>query len=137
MPAIGQIISWPNYQFVDGSPRDKLLIVLNDSRGSNDLCLLLFTTSQEKWYPSFQDGCNPNKYCFHIPKSWNEPLRKPTFVKFPHILEVSCHQLWSKEAMGVRPLSRKLSPTCMQQIKECLLLFRTDISQRHYSLIFN
>ncbi len=137
MPTTGEIISWPNYPFPDGSHSNKLFVVLNNSSNSEDPCLLLITTAQSKWYPNFQNGCNLKLQCFHIPLEWREGLRKPTFVLLPNILEITCAQLWGMYEDGVVALNIRLSAGCFKKMKECLLLFRGDISPRHYTLIFS
>ena len=137
MPQIGEIVSWPKYTFPDGGSSDKLFIVLNDALSDDALCLLLITTSQEKLYLNYINGCNYNLKAFHIPLEWGECLPLPTFIELPIIVEKSCLELWGLFANGVKIWRRKLSVNCMNNLKECLKLFSRDIQPRHYSLIFN
>ena len=136
MPLVGQIISWPKYPFPDGLTHDKLFIVLNDSNSSGEPCLLLLVTKQEKHFPGFIDGCNTKLKCFHIPLTWGEPFRVPTFVVFPRIIETTCQRIWAMSNVGVHPLKRKISDACMDKIKECFKRFNDDISEEHRVLIF-
>ena len=109
MPTTGQIISWPRYQFPDGTCSNKLFIVLNDSSSSGEPCLLLFTTSQDTRYSNFQNGCNPTLKCFHIPLEWGEGLHKSTFVLLPNILDITCAKLWGMHEDGVVAINKTLS----------------------------
>jgi len=138
MPQIGQIISWPNYKFPDGgtSPK-KLFIVLNDALSDDSPCLLLITTSQEKWYLNYKEGCNHNLNMFYIQPNSGECLPEKTFVELPFIIEKTCKELWGQFEDGVRVWGRKLSRDCMNNLKECLKTFEKDISPKHYSLIFS
>lgn len=136
MPQIGHIISWPNYPFPDGTTSNKLFLVINNSSSSNDPCLFIFATTYKERYRNYHDGCNVSLKCFHIPLSWGEPFREPTFIMFPQIIETTCQRLWGRYADGVYLLRRKVSNTCMEQIKECLQYFSDDISERNKSLMF-
>ena len=136
MPQAGQIISWPKYRFPEGNINDKLFVVLNDSLRENDPCLLLLTTSQEKWYSNYQPGCNHDMKVFYVPTEWGECFPIPTFVKLPFIIEKTCLELWGQYENGVEVWKRKLTVDCMKDLKDCLKLFQKDIQPRHYSLIF-
>jgi hypothetical protein len=138
MPQNGQILHWDKYQFPEGNINDKLFVVINDSSCDTDLCLLLITTSNDRLYLGYKDGCNPRHFMFYIPKVWGECFPKPTFVKLPLIISVPCAELWAKIAEGtVYFWKRKLSLNCMVQLKSCLKTYSDDIPLQYHPLIFS
>jgi hypothetical protein len=137
MPEVGQILHWTKYRFPEGNINDKDFVVINDSSSSDELCLMLITTSQEKQYLGYKDGCNPRHFMFFIPKTWGECFPKPTFIKLPFLVAVPCIELWAKMEEGViRAWKSRLSADCMTSLKECLKGFSDDIASQYYPLIF-
>jgi hypothetical protein len=80
MPQPGDIICYKDFQFEDGTKREKLFVVLNAADGDTP-CLVLKTTSQEKRYYNSQQGCNPDKKVFFVPTSWQACFSKDTYIQ--------------------------------------------------------
>ena len=133
----GDVILYKNYQFEDGSSRDKLFVVLNNPDASCP-CLVLKTTSQQKRYNGVTEGCNTGrKKTFYIPAAWNECFKIDTFVQFPIIIELPIGSMMSaamaKNVMQIDTLSEK----CLALLMSCLKKYKDDIAERHLVMLFN
>lgn len=135
MPQPGQILCYEDYEFENGSRRDKLFVVLN-AADSDTPCLVLKTTSQSRRYEDVKQGCNSQKKVFFVPADWGRCFEVDTYIQVPQVIEISIENLlqgaFSKEIRVVN----SLLPDCFTQLRNCLKLFKKDISQQHWKLIF-
>ncbi len=135
MPGPGDIIFINDFEFDDGSKRDKLFVVLNVTNGGTP-CLVLKTTSQSKRYPDVTQGCNPNKKVFFVPISWESCFKVDTYIPMPQIFEFSAPDLIKGALKKQIAVINSLSQNCFAQLKNCLKKFKEDISERHWHIIF-
>jgi hypothetical protein len=135
MPQPGEIFWFKNFQFEDGSFKDKLFVSLN----SSDLekpCLALKTTSQSKWYPGCCKGCNKDRKCFFAPASWQTCFKVDTFIQLPQIIEFPTAKLIKERSSGNIEFLPSLSNDCLAQLKSCLAGYKDDIAPLHWALIY-
>jgi len=132
----GDVILYKNYQFKDGSNKDKLFVVLNNSDATYP-CLVLKTTSQHKRYDGATEGCNTGrKKTFFIPATWKECFQADTFIQLPIIIELPIGPLLSasfaKNIIHIDTLSGK----CLSLLMFCLKKYKDDIAERHWNMLF-
>jgi len=135
MPQPGQILCYKDYEFDDGSRRDKLFIVLNDT-DRNSVCLVLKTTSKSRRYEGVGKGCNPQKKVFFVPTTWEQCFTLDTYIQLPQIIEITTDKLLVGDISRKIYVSGSLSPECFKLLKDCLKQFKNDISPQHWKLIF-
>lgn len=135
MPYPGQILCYKDFEFEDGSKKDKLLVVLNDS-DRDSVCLVLKTTSQSKHYESVVRGCNPEKKAFFVPTNWEQCFTLDTYIQLPQIFQITKDELLAGDISRKIYTSTSLSIECFRLLKNCLRNFRDDISPQHWKLIF-
>jgi len=134
MPGLGDILSYKDYEFEDGSKQNKFFIVLSDS----PCCLVLKTTSQTKRYQHINDGCNQQKRVFSIPIEPKEFFDLPTFVQLPKLEEFTSKQLLQGSFhKQITIINLPLSSQCVQKLLKCLRHFRDDISLKHWKVLFS
>ena len=135
MPYLGQILCYRNFEFENGSKKDKLFVALNDS--DKDLvCLALKTTSQSKHYEGAQQGCNPQKKAFFVPAGWQHCFTVDTYIQLPQIFQITADELLVGGISSRITISSSLTPECFALLKSCLKQFKNDISLQHWKLIF-
>jgi hypothetical protein len=134
-PFPGQILSYKDFPFEDGSKRDKLFVALNDAE-RDSVCLVLKTTSQSKHYKGAAKGCNPQKRVFFVPTGWEQCFRKDTYIQLPQIFEISTDTLLVGDISGKIHISSSLTPECFKLLKNCLRQFKDDISEQHWKFIY-
>jgi len=135
MPYAGDILRYERYQFVDGTERDKLFVVLNAANGQTP-CLVLPTTSQPKRYLGAQKGCNPAKRVFFVPKNSEKCFWLDTYIQLPRVIPLSAAQLVQAAWASQVSVTGCLSPLCFAQLKNCLKKFKRDLSQENWDFIF-
>jgi len=135
MPQPGQILCYKDYPFDDGSKRDKLFVVLNDT-DRNSVCLVLKTTSQSKHYEGVGRGCNPQKKVFFVPTDWEQCFNLDTYIQLPEIFEIAADKLLAGDISSKIYASTSLSIERLKLLKSCLKQFKEDISPQHRNLIF-
>lgn len=135
MPQPGQILCYKDYPFDDGSKRDKLFVVLNDT-DRNSVCLVLKTTSQSKHYEGVGRGCNPQKKVFFVPTDWEQCFNLDTYIQLPQIIEIPIEKLLIIGISRTIYASTSLSIERLKLLKSCLKQFKEDISPQHRNLIF-
>ena len=135
MPYPGQILCYKDFPFEDGSKKDKLLVVLNDS-DRDSVCLVLKTTSQSKHYEGVVKGCNPEKKAFFVPTNWEQCFTSDTYIQLPQIFPITKDELLAGDISRKIYTSTSLSIECFRLLKNCLRNFRDDISPQHWKLIF-
>ena len=136
MPKTGDVLSYKDYEFEDGSKSDKLIIVLC----SGSYCLALKTTSDKPgFYPrGTRDGCNPQRKVFLITKAKREGFLLDTYVQLPQLIEISIQELLSGSIGGkIKIMSQSISSKCLQLILDCLKYFKDDIAPEHWEQIFS
>lgn len=135
MPYPGQILCYKDFPFKDGSKKDKLLVILNDS-DRNSVRLVLKTTSQSKYYEGVVKGCNPQKRVFFVPADWEQCFKLDTYIQLPQIFEIPTDRLLVGDISGQIYISSSLSVQCFKLLKDCIKQFREDISDWHWKLVF-
>ena len=135
MPNPGQILCYKDFEFEDGSKKDKLLVVLNDS-DRDSVCIVLKTTSQSKHYEGVVRGCNPDKKVFFVPTNWEQCFTLDTYIQLPQIFQIPSDELLVGDISRKIYISTSLSLDCFKLLKDCLRNFRDDISPQHWKLIF-
>lgn len=132
MPRAGQILSCRDFVFNDKSTGKKLLIALNTC-DNKEICLVLKTTSQNKYYIGSHTGCNSMKKCFCIYAECQQWFDKDTFIQLDQVYPVNVDQLLnSKQITFVDHLSN----ICFANLKKCLRNFRQDIPSGYWKLIY-
>ncbi len=132
MPRAGQILSCRDFVFNDKSTGKKLLIALNTC-DNKETCLVLKTTSQNKYYIGSHTGCNSMKKCFCIYAECQQWFDKDTFIQLDQVYPVNVDQLLnSKQITFVDHLSN----ICFANLKKCLRNFRQDIPTGYWKLIY-
>jgi len=135
MPSPGAIICDKDFEFEDGSRKEKLFVVLNSADGNNP-CLVLKTTSQSKRYSNVNPGCNVTKRVFFIPVGFDNCFKTNTYVQLPQIFEFSASQLIQDSWLKKVSVTNSLSSKSLAQLRNCLKKFKQDLSQRHWTLIY-
>jgi len=135
MPYPGQILFYKDFEFEDGSKRDKLFVVLNDA-DRDSVCLVLKTTSQSKHYKGVEKGCNPKKKVFFVPIGWEQCFKVDTYIQLPEIFEIPTEELLAGDISGKIRITSSLTIECFNLLKNCLKQFKEDISPYHWNLIF-
>jgi len=132
MPRAGQILFCRDFVFIDKSAGKKLLIALNTCN-NKETCLVLKTTSQNKYYAGSLSGCNSLKKCFCIYAECQQGFDKDTFVQLDYIYPINIAQLLnSKQITFVDHISN----ICLANLKKCLRNFREDIPIQYWTLIY-
>ena len=135
MPDFGDVLHYNDFEFEDGTKKDKYIIVLNSTCLENP-CLFLITTSQSIRYQDAKSGCNPQRKVFFIPASWRTLFPSDTFIPLPQIREIDTLELLSGSlANRICPLGR-LPEKVGLRLLQCLRHFRVDISDHHWNIIF-
>ena len=135
MPQPGQILWHKDFEFEDGSKKDKYLVVLNDS-DRDSVCLVLKTTSQSRYYKGVEKGCNPQKKVFFVPIGWEQCFKVDTYIQLPEIFEIPTEKLLAGDISGKIRVTSSLTIKCFKLLKNCLKQFKDDISAQHWKLIF-
>lgn len=135
MPQPGQILCYENFEFEDGSTRDKLFVVLNNA-DVDSLCLVLKTTSQPKRYEGAEKGCNQKKNVFFVPTGWEHCFKVDTYIQLPQIIMIANDVLLAGDISRKIYVSSSLTSDCIKLLKNCLRQFKNDISVQHWKLIF-
>lgn len=135
MPQPGEVLCYKDFEFDDGTKKDKLFLVVNSSEIESS-CLVLKTTSQSKRYQNVSKGCNPAKRVFFVPTSWESCFREDTYIQLPQIFEFPYSDLIKGGFERRIFVINSLSQNCFAQLKNCLKKFRKDISDRHWQMIF-
>lgn len=135
MPRPGQILFYRDYPFSNGSKKDKLFVVLNDT-DSDARCLVLKTTSQSRHYARATQGCNPQQRVFFIPVSWDQCFRQDTYIALPQIIEIPIQKLVLLGVSRDIYVSTSLSLGRFKLLKSCLKGFKADISPEHWRMVF-
>lgn len=133
MPKLGDVLFYKDFEFEDGGKGDKLFVVVCYS----DCCLVLKTTSNNRFYKNSKDGCNPSKRVYFIPKDKNEFFKIDTYIQLPQIFEISTKELLQGSfSKNVINYDSALSEKCTKSILQCLRHFKDDISSEHWKMIF-
>jgi len=135
MPYPGQILWYKDFEFEDGSKKDKYLVVLNDL-DRDSVCLVLKTTSQSKHYKGVVKGCNPEKKTFFVPTGWEQCFKVDTYIQLPQIIPIPADKLLAGDISRKIYVSSSLTAQCFELLKNCLKQFKDDISEQHRKLIF-
>ena len=135
MPKPGDILWYKDFEFEDGTRKDKLFIALNTADNATP-CLVLKTTSQPRRYLNSQKGCNPDKKVFFVPTKWQNWFNKDTFIQLPQIFEFTTAELLRGGRQHQIEIKAAISSDCLAQLKNCLKKFKEDISERHWKMIF-
>lgn len=131
----GDVLRYFQFQFDDGSRRDKLFIILNTSDISGK-CIALKTTSHPERYTGCIRGCNPNRKCFFAPNAWQTCFTCNTYIQLPQIFEFETKEIIEGCLQKRMELIQSISGDCLHQLKACLAGFKDDLSVRHWDMIY-
>jgi len=135
MPDFGEVLHYRDFEFEDGTKRDKLLIILSSACLDNP-CLFLLATSQSERFQDATPGCNPSKKVFFIPASWKTLFPVDTYIPLLQILEkATVDLLKGRFAERIFPIGH-LREDVSSLLLKCLRQFRDDISDQHWNIIF-
>ena len=135
MPQAGDVFRYRDYEFEDGSKRDKLFVVLNTADLERP-CLVLKTTSRPERYQGCVKGCNKNRKCFYAPAAWQPSFKFDTYIQLPQIIEFPAGRLLQEAFARRVEYVPPLTPDALARLKDCLATFKDDISSAHWGLIF-
>jgi hypothetical protein len=135
MPQPGEVFVFRQFEFEDGSRRDKWFVALNAS-DSETPCLVLKTTSQPKRYQGCIEGCNHDRRCFYAPIGWNECFEADTYVQLPQILPFGADELLRAGFAANLDFKGRLTQRRFAQLLQCLAGFRDQIAPVHRRMIF-
>ena len=136
MPVPGQILHYKNFEFPDDhSKKNKLFVVLNDT-DKHSICLVLKTTSQSGRYEGADKGCNPHKRAFFVPINWEHCFKVNTYIQLPQIIPILSDTLLVGDISGKISITGSLSVECRELLWSCLRIFKSDISEEHWNIIF-
>ena len=132
MPRAGQILFCKDFVFSNKSTGDKLLIVLNTCN-NEDTCLVLKTTSNDRYYNKCLSGCNPANKCYCIYPDCKQGFPVDTFVQLDYIYPINVNLLLdSKQITFVD----RLTDICFSNLKRCLRNFKEDIPTGYWKSIY-
>lgn len=132
MPRAGQILFCRDFVFNDKSTGKKLLVALNTC-DNKEICLVLKTTSQDRYYSDSHPGCNSMKKCFYIYAECQQGFDKDTFVQLDYIYPINIDELLNSRQIT---FVDHLSSICLTQLKKCLRNFRQDIPIGYWRTIY-
>ena len=134
MPNPGDVLFYEDFEFIDGSKKDKLFVVICH----DECCLVLKTTSNDNFYKNVKEGCNPQKRVFFIPQANKEFFNLDTYIELPQLFEISIKELLQGSfSKKIKNYELALSETRIKLILLCLIHFKNDISPEHWSMIFS
>ena len=134
MPKSGDVLFYKDFEFENGSKGDKLFVVLC----SQDSCLVLKTTKNNRLYYGVKEGCNKQKRVFFIPKEKREFFDLDTYVQLPQLIEITIPELVAGGIYKkIKHYESAISESCLQQIRDCIEYFEEDISPQHWGQIFS
>lgn len=128
----GCVYHWADYEFEDGSRRNKYLVIVGANKGSNYLAVL--ATSQEK-RRGFQPGCNHKAGHYHIPGGAKDWFKLDTWLLLADPVEIVPAD-FVKRAMVDKAIEHKgdLRPQIANEIRNCLRRC-DDVSAIHLALL--
>jgi len=132
MPRAGQILNCRDFVFEDKSTGRKLVIALNTC-DNKETCLVLKTTSQNKYYSGSHPGCNSLKKCFCIYVECQQGFDKNTFIQLDNIYPINVDELLNTKQIT---FVDHISDICLTNLKRCLRNFREDIPVQYWTLIY-
>jgi len=133
VPIAGQVLFHKSFVYANQSVGKKLVIALN-TVDNEDMCLVLKTTSQSKYYNGTHPGCNSAKKCFSIYVECEQAgFNKPTFVQLDNIYPIDVAQLLDEKSLS---FVGQLSDACFNNLRRCLRKFRDDIPDLFWEMIF-
>ena len=118
---IGAILHWKNFQFENGTTKNKFFVVLGAKTGRN--CLVVIATSQPR-ARSYEPGCHAEEGYFHIPGGNKDFFSKDTWLLLMEcrILELAAAVKAGLEG-SLKPVDQ-LREQLANEIRNCLK--RTD-----------
>ena len=132
MPQAGQILRCKDFVFDDQSTGEKLLVVLNTC-DNTETCLVLKTTSQERYYAGSHVGCNSLKKCFLIYIECQQGFPKNTFIQLEYVYPINITELLDTKQIT---FIGHISNICFLNLKKCLKNFKEDIPTEFWKLIY-
>jgi len=134
--APGDVFLYENYQFLNGTTRDKLFIVLNDYvNDGSSTCLALITTSQKSYYRTVIAGCNRPETVYVVPKGW-DTLLLDTFIPMRPIYLFSFGELIKLNMLNVVEKKTHISDRQLGDLLTCLEQFAYYIPIKARKILF-
>ena len=129
---VGAIFHHRDFEFEDGTKRNKYLVVLGAKPDHDYLCAL--TTSQQRKKKT-EWGCHPNPYCyFYIPGDGKNFFPKNTWIILSEPVIMSRVEAIEKGMQNIVHIEANLKDNIAGEIRNCLKSSR-DISKRQSQLL--
>ena len=128
----GTVLHHRDFQFEDGTKRDKYLIILGANPGCDCLCVL---TTTQQWKLESQRGCHhkPRTY-FFIPGDGKNFFLKNTWVVLSDPVIMSNTAIIQKGMENTITVEANLKENITGEIRNCLKGSK-DISQKEMQLL--
>lgn len=137
----GTIIIYENYRFNDGSIKDKLFIILNNSLDAHYL-FTLKTTSQVKKQrlrinTTLDSGCNEIHKMYYLIKQKHENMfDRDTIIHLDKVYKFRSHEIIHKKFKDECRIIGKLSNNILSDVLKCFKNYQDDIEIEVFKSIF-
>jgi hypothetical protein len=129
--AKGCVVHWTNFQFEDGSERNKFFVVLSCKPGCN--WLFVIATSKQK-RRAYNAGCSHEDGYYHIPGGSRDFFTKDTWLLLMKCLEVNPMEARKLLAINRLKVAGSLREQVANEIRNCLKRC-DDASANHIALL--
>jgi len=128
---VGAVLHWKNFEFPDGSQKNKFFVVLGARSGQHSLVVIATSKRKNKDYNA---GCHPREGYYHIPGA-----RKDFFTEDTWLLLMECQVIDSAKIIGLGmsgalTVAGQLRIDLANAIRNCLKQIQ-DVSQAQLSLL--
>jgi hypothetical protein len=128
----GDVYCFIDFEFEDGSKKDKLLIILNTPKDDEPFLLCLTTSQQKKWRNN-QPGCHSQENYYFI-DSEQDKFDKDTWIVFEKLYPFKVDKLLNSCLKdGTRALF-ELNINILKALKKCISK-SNDIEQDYLEMI--
>ncbi|WP_304132556.1 hypothetical protein [Ignavibacterium album] len=128
----GDVIYFVNFEFSNGSKKDKLIIILNNPK-SGEPYLVCITTSQHKVWRSKQPGCHSENNYYFI-ESGHSEFKKDTWIVFDRVYEIPVDKILNSCIRDGSYSLFSLESSLWKAIKNCITKSK-DIEQDYIEMI--
>ena len=129
---IGAVLHYRDFEFEDGTIRDKFMVVLGAKPDCDYLCAL---TTSKQWILKAERCCHhtPRTY-FFIPEDKKHFFEKDTWIVLSDPVMMSRAKVMQKGMTGKLKVRANLNQNITEEIRNCLKASR-DISERYRQLL--
>ena len=129
---IGAILHYRDFEFEDGTKRDKFMVVLGAKPDCDYLCAL---TTTKKWKMKADRGCHHNpRTHFFIPGDGKNFFRKDTWLVLSEPRIMSRVEVMQKGMEKILQVKTNFEQNITGEIRNCLKASK-DISERQRQLL--